>query len=62
MRAADLRRVAERYSVFQPRNLLFTRLDETETLGPILSLSVRMGKPNRPQQNSCWIGYWAGLR
>jgi flagellar biosynthesis protein FlhF len=45
MRAADLRRVAERYSVFQPRKLLFTRLDETETLGPILSLSVRMGKP-----------------
>jgi flagellar biosynthesis protein FlhF len=45
MRAADLRRVAEQYSVFQPRKLLITRVDETETFGPILSRSVRMGKP-----------------
>jgi flagellar biosynthesis protein FlhF len=45
MRAADLRRVSEQYSVFQPGKLLFTRMDETETVGPILSLSVRMGKP-----------------
>lgn len=45
MRAADLRRVADRYSVFQPHKLLFTRLDETETFGPILSRSARLGKP-----------------
>jgi len=45
MRAADLRRVSEQYSVFQPSKLLFTRLDETETFGPILARSVRMGKP-----------------
>jgi flagellar biosynthesis protein FlhF len=45
MRAADLRRVSERYSIFQPRKLLFTRMDETETFGPILSRSVRMGRP-----------------
>jgi flagellar biosynthesis protein FlhF len=45
MRASDLRRVTEQYSVFQPRKLLFTRLDETETFGPILSRSVRMGLP-----------------
>ena len=45
MRAADLRRVADRYSIFKPDKLLFTRMDETETLGPILSLSVRMSKP-----------------
>jgi flagellar biosynthesis protein FlhF len=45
MRAADLRRVAEQYAVFRPRKLLFTRMDETETFGPILSLSVRMAKP-----------------
>jgi len=45
MRAADMRRVAERYSVFHPRKLLFTRLDETETIGPILSHSIRMGIP-----------------
>ncbi|MGA2880400.1 MAG: hypothetical protein ABSG13_15750 [Bryobacteraceae bacterium] len=45
MRSADLRRVSEQYSVFQPSKLLFTRLDETETFGPILACSVRMGKP-----------------
>ena len=45
MRAADMRRLSEQYSIFRPRKLLFTRLDETETLGPILSRSVRMGMP-----------------
>jgi len=45
MRARDLRRVSEQYCIFQPRKLLFTRLDETETFGPILSRSVRTGKP-----------------
>jgi len=45
MRAADLRRVSDQYSIFRPRKLLFTRLDETETFGPILSRSVRMGLP-----------------
>ncbi len=45
MRTADLKRVAEQYGIFRPHKLLFTRLDETETLGPILSLSMRMQKP-----------------
>jgi flagellar biosynthesis protein FlhF len=45
MRTADLKRVATQYDVFRPRKLLFTRLDETQTLGPILSLSIRMEKP-----------------
>jgi flagellar biosynthesis protein FlhF len=45
MRTADLRRVSEQYSIFHPDKLLFTRLDETETFGPILSRSVRMGLP-----------------
>ncbi len=45
MRAADLRRVSEQYSVFQPSKLLFTRLDETETFGPILGRGISMGKP-----------------
>jgi flagellar biosynthesis protein FlhF len=45
MRAADLCRAAEQYSVFRPRKLLFTRLDETETFGPVVSRSIRMGKP-----------------
>jgi flagellar biosynthesis protein FlhF len=45
MRTCDLKRVAEQYSIFQPNKLLFTRLDETEIAGPILSQSFRMGKP-----------------
>ncbi len=45
MRTADLKRVAGQYDIFRPRKLLFTRLDETETLGAILSLSIRMEKP-----------------
>jgi flagellar biosynthesis protein FlhF len=45
MRSADLRRVAEQYGIFHPRKLLFTRMDETETFGAILSRCVRMGKP-----------------
>jgi flagellar biosynthesis protein FlhF len=44
MRTNDLRRAAQRYEIFGPRKLLFTKLDETETFGPILSQSVRMGK------------------
>jgi flagellar biosynthesis protein FlhF len=45
MRAADLVRVSEQYAIFHPRKLMFTRLDETETFGPILSRSIRMGIP-----------------
>lgn len=45
MRAGDMQRVASQYLMFQPEKLLFTRLDETETLGPILSLSIRMQRP-----------------
>lgn len=45
MRTADLLRASEQYGVFQPQKLLFTRIDETETYGPIVSLSARMGKP-----------------
>lgn len=45
MRAADLRRISEQYGMFHPRKLLFTRLDETETFGPLLSRSARLGIP-----------------
>jgi flagellar biosynthesis protein FlhF len=45
MRTTDLKRAAEQYDVLAPSKLLFTRLDETETFGPILNQSVRMGKP-----------------
>jgi flagellar biosynthesis protein FlhF len=45
MRTIDLKRIAGQYEIFKPAKLLFTRLDETETFGPLLSLSVRSGKP-----------------
>lgn len=45
MRSADLWRVAERFERFRPGKLAFTRLDETETYGPLWSLAVRLGKP-----------------
>jgi flagellar biosynthesis protein FlhF len=44
-RAADLRRVSDQYAIFRPRKLLFTRLDETQTFGPLLSRSIRMERP-----------------
>jgi flagellar biosynthesis protein FlhF len=45
MRTSDLKRAAEQYDVLRPSKLLFTRVDETETFGPILNQSIRMGKP-----------------
>jgi flagellar biosynthesis protein FlhF len=45
MRTSDLKRAADQYEIFQPSKLLFTRLDETETFGPILNQSIHMGKP-----------------
>jgi flagellar biosynthesis protein FlhF len=45
MKSADLSRVVDAYEIFQPGRLLFTRLDETTALGPILNESVRTGKP-----------------
>jgi flagellar biosynthesis protein FlhF len=45
MRAADLRRIAEQYSIFRPRKLLFTHMDETQTFGPLVSRSARMALP-----------------
>jgi len=45
MRTNDLKRMAAQYAICNPGKLLFTRLDETETFGPILSQSVRMNKP-----------------
>ncbi len=45
MRSADLSRVVDRFQVFRPRKLLFTRLDETGTYGPILNQVVRTATP-----------------
>ena len=45
MRTSDLKRTAQQYEFFEPAKLLFTRLDETGTFGPIVNQSVRMKKP-----------------
>jgi len=45
MRTSDMKRIAQQYGMFRPHKLIFTRLDETETAGPILNQSVRLERP-----------------
>ena len=45
MRAADLSRAIDRYRIFQPHKLLFTRLDETEQFGALINESARTALP-----------------
>ncbi len=45
MKPADMKRIAGQYEAFAPSRLIFTHLDETETFGPLLNLSVKMSKP-----------------
>lgn len=45
MRAVDQERIADRYEMFSPHKLLFTKLDETQALGGIVSLSLLLRKP-----------------
>jgi flagellar biosynthesis protein FlhF len=45
MRAADLARVCQRFAIFEPAKLLFTRTDEAQANGAILSAAVNTGKP-----------------
>jgi len=42
---ADLTHVVERFEIFRPASLMFTRLDETESFGAAFSLAVRRGLP-----------------
>ena len=44
MRSSDLQRVADQYEIFGARKLIFTKLDETDTFGPIVNHSARTGK------------------
>ncbi len=44
-KSADLTRVAERFDIFHPSSLLFTRLDETDSLGTAFSVAAGRGKP-----------------
>jgi flagellar biosynthesis protein FlhF len=42
---ADLSRMVDGFEIFGPKRLLFTKLDETSSFGPILNEAVRTGKP-----------------
>jgi flagellar biosynthesis protein FlhF len=45
MKAADLARVVDAFAVLSPNRLLFTRLDETGSCGPIFNEAARTKKP-----------------
>jgi flagellar biosynthesis protein FlhF len=45
MKAADLARTVEAFEIFRPQRLLFTKLDETGSYGPVFNEAVRTGKP-----------------
>ncbi len=45
VKAPDLTRMVDAYRVFNPQRLMFTKLDETASVGPILNEAVRTGLP-----------------
>jgi flagellar biosynthesis protein FlhF len=45
MKPADMARVIESYAMFQPKKLLFTRLDETDRYGALVNESARRSMP-----------------
>jgi flagellar biosynthesis protein FlhF len=45
MKPSDLARVAGSYEIFQPRKLLFTRIDETDRYGALVSEAARRSLP-----------------
>ncbi len=44
-KSSDLKEIVDRFEICKPDHLLFTKLDETTTLGPILNELVRTQKP-----------------
>jgi flagellar biosynthesis protein FlhF len=44
-RSVDLEVAAKRFDVFRPSGLIFTRLDETESIGSMAGEAIRSGKP-----------------
>jgi flagellar biosynthesis protein FlhF len=44
MKSADLSRMVDSFEPFRPQRMIFTRLDETGSFGPILNEVVRTGK------------------
>ena len=45
MKSGDLSRVVDSFEIFRPQRLLFTKVDETVSFGPIFAEAVRSGKP-----------------
>jgi flagellar biosynthesis protein FlhF len=45
MKAADLSRMVDAFEILRPQHLLFTKLDETRSYGPIFGEAARSGKP-----------------
>jgi flagellar biosynthesis protein FlhF len=45
MKSADLSRMVDAFEPFAAQRLLFTKLDETSSFGPILNEAARTGKP-----------------
>ncbi len=45
MKPADMARVIELYEMFQPAKLLFTKIDETDRYGALVSEAVRLSLP-----------------
>ena len=45
MKPGDITRVAQAFDPFGPQRLIFTKLDETGSFGPILAEAVRSAKP-----------------
>jgi flagellar biosynthesis protein FlhF len=45
VKPADMARMVDAYQVFKPQRLVFTKLDETSSFGPIFNEAVRTGMP-----------------
>jgi flagellar biosynthesis protein FlhF len=45
MRSADMARIAEGFAAFNPSKLLFTKIDETDSLASVFCEVVRQGRP-----------------
>jgi flagellar biosynthesis protein FlhF len=45
MKATDMARTVERFSMFRFSKLIFTNLDQTDTYGPIVSQAIQSHKP-----------------
>jgi len=45
MKSSDLTRVVDAYEMFGPQRLIFTKIDETGSYGPLVNEAARTGKP-----------------